>query len=120
MAKRRHYSKHKFKIKLKKNTVYSIFAFLVILTGLLLSLSFTRNGASFISLNNFLLLHLGYLAILLPIFLIVLGFFFLKLKFFLSKPNVTIGFLIFFVSLMGLTKQGTTGIYLYQVLSGTI
>jgi S-DNA-T family DNA segregation ATPase FtsK/SpoIIIE len=120
MAKRRHYSKHKFKIKLKKNTVYSIFAFLVILTGLLLALSFTRNGASFISLNDFLLGRLGYLAILLPIFLVVLGFFFLKLKFFLSKPNVTIGFLIFFVSLIGLTKQGTTGIYLYQALSEII
>jgi S-DNA-T family DNA segregation ATPase FtsK/SpoIIIE len=120
MAKRRHYSRHKFKIKLKKNTVYSIFAFLVILSGLLLSLSFTRNGASFISLNDFLLGRLGYLAIFLPIFLVVLGFFFLKLKFFLSKPNVTIGFLIFFVSLLGLTKQGTAGIYLYETLSGII
>ena len=120
MAKRRHYSRHKFKIKLKKNTVYSIFAFLVILSGLLLALSFTRSGSSFISLNDYLLLRLGYLAILLPVFLVVLGFFFLKLKFFLSKPNVTIGFLIFFVSLLGLTKQGTSGIYLHQVLSGII
>jgi S-DNA-T family DNA segregation ATPase FtsK/SpoIIIE len=116
MAKRRHYRKQKFKIKLKKNTVYSIFAFLIVLAGILLLLSFTRNG-SFSSLNDYLLNYFGVLAILFPILLIIFGFFFLKLKFFLSKPNVTVGSIIFYVSLLGLTKQGVAGMYLNQVLA---
>src|ERR1035437_7097904 len=117
---RKHYRKHKFKIKLKKNTVYTIVAFLVILTGLLLGLSYTRNGDSFTSLNDYLINYFGMLGLLLPVLLILFGFFFLKLKFFLSKPNVAIGFLVFFVSLMGLAKAGSFGVYLNQLLSEII
>lgn len=122
MAKRRrrHYSRQKFKIKLKKNTVYSIFAFMVILSGLLFGLSFTRSGASFISINDYLVSYFGTLAILFPILLILLGFFFLKLRFVLSKPNVIVGFLIFFFSLLGLSKEGALGAYLQSVLTEII
>ncbi len=120
MAKRRHYSKHKFKIKLKKNTVYSIFAFFVILSGILLGLSFTRSGNSFISLNDYLVGYFGVVAFLFPIVLVILGFFFLRLKMFLSKPNVLIGFIIFFLSLLGLTHEGSLGIYLNNLLAEVI
>jgi S-DNA-T family DNA segregation ATPase FtsK/SpoIIIE len=48
------------------------------------------------------------------------GFFFLKLRFFLSKPNIAVGFLIFFVSLLGLAKAGSFGLYLNQLLSEII
>ena len=120
MAKRRHYRKQKFKIKLKKNTVYSIFAFLIILSGLMFLLSFTRNGDSFAKLNDYLTNYFGFLGILFPLFLIILGFFFLRLKLFLSRPNVAIGALIFFVSLLGLTQEGTTGVYLHQALAQTL
>jgi S-DNA-T family DNA segregation ATPase FtsK/SpoIIIE len=117
---RKHYRKHKLKIKLKKNTVYTIVAFLVILSGLLLGLSYTRNGSSFTSLNDYVIGYFGMLGLLLPVLLILFGFFFLKLKMFLSKPNVAIGFLVFFVSLMGLAKAGSAGIYLNQLLSDII
>jgi S-DNA-T family DNA segregation ATPase FtsK/SpoIIIE len=120
MARRRHYSRHKFKVKLKKNTVYSIFAFLLILAGLLLGLSFTRNGNSFITLNDYLTRYLGKVAILFPVLLVLLGFFFLKLKFFLSKPNVAIGALIFYVCLLGLTSEGMAGLRLHQALANIL
>lgn len=117
MAKRRHYRKQKFKIKLKKNTVYSIFAFLIILSGLLFGLSFTRNGPSFAALNDYLIRYFGMVAFIFPLLLIVLGFFFLRLKIFISKPNVSVGFLIFYISLLGLSKEGQSGLYLHQLLS---
>lgn len=118
--KRRHYSKQKFKIKLKKNTVYSIFAFLVILSGILFGLSFSRSGESFISINDYLSGYFGALAILFPILLILLGFFFLKLKFVLSKPNVIVGFLIFFLCLLGLSREGSLGSYLNNLIAEII
>ncbi len=120
MAKRRHYSKHKFKIKLKKNTVYSIFAFGVILAGLLCGLSFTRSGNSFIVLNDYLRTYFGWTAIIFPILLVLIGFFFLKLKIFLSKPNVTIGALIFFICLLGLTAEGIIGLRLNLMLANIL
>ena len=88
MAKRRHYSKNKFKVKLKKNTVYSIFAFFVILSGILLGLSFTRSGDSFVALNNYIVNYFGGVSLLFPIVLILFGFFFLRLKIFLSSQVV--------------------------------
>jgi DNA segregation ATPase FtsK/SpoIIIE, S-DNA-T family len=122
MARRKHYSKQKFKVKLKKNTVYSIFAFSVILLGLLLGLSFTRSGNSFIVLNDYIKSYFGTTSVLFPVLLILIGFFFLKLKLFISKPNVTIGALIFFISLLGLTSEGIIGLrlnsFLANILSG--
>lgn len=121
MAKRRrHYSRQKFKIKLKKNTVYSIFAFLVILSGLLFALSFTRSSPSFNSINDYLVSYFGALGILFPVVLILLGFFFLKLKFVLSKPNVIVGFLIFFLCLLGLSREGSLGTYLNSLIAEII
>jgi S-DNA-T family DNA segregation ATPase FtsK/SpoIIIE len=117
---RRHYKKHKLKIKLKKNTVYSIVAFLLILSGLLVGLSYTRNGSSFISLNDSLIAYFGMLGLLLPLLMVLFGFFFLKLKLFLSKPNVAVGFLVFFVSLLGLSRAGSTGLYLHDLLAEII
>jgi S-DNA-T family DNA segregation ATPase FtsK/SpoIIIE len=120
MARRKHYRKQKFKLKLKKNTVYSIFAFLVILSGLLFILSFTRNGESFSMINDYLVGYFGAFALLFPLVLLLLGFFFLKLKIFLSRPNVVVGFLIFFLSLLSLTREGTFGMYFNALLADTI
>ena len=120
MAKRRHYRKSKFKIKLKKNTVYSIFAFMVILAGLLSGLSFARNGGSVSALNDILKYYFGGLSILFPFVLILFGFFFLRLKMFLSKPNVAVGFLLFYASLLGLTKDGRIGFMLHDILTGIL
>ena len=120
MAKRRQYRKQKFKVKLKKNTVYSIFAFLIILCGILFALSFSRSGSSFIGLNDYLTGYFGGLSMFFPLFLILLGFFFLRLKNFISKPNLIIGFSIFYVCLLGISKQGNLGMYLHNFLAGTL
>jgi len=118
MAKRSYRSrKPKLKLKLKKNTIYSLFSFGLILTGLILYLSFTRNGNSFIILNDSLVSYFGFSAYLFPLGLILLGFLFLRLKIFLSKPNVALGFLLFFVSINALSKGGFIGSYLFQVIA---
>ncbi len=117
MARRKHYRKNKFKLKLKKNTVYSIFAFGLILGGLLLFLSFSKSGASFTIVNDLLSRYFGLFSILFPLALILLGFFFLKLKIFISRPNVAVGFLLFFISILGLFKGGIVGDRLYGILA---
>jgi len=79
MPRRKHYRKSKIKFKLKKGTVYSIFAFGFIVVGLILLLSFSRNGTSFVMINDFLAKYFGDTAVL---FLCpdLLGIFILQIK----------------------------------------
>ena len=123
MPRRRKYGKRgRFKLKLKKGTIYSVFAAGLILLGAILFLTFSRNGESFILINDLLNDYFGNLSILLPLLFVLSGFMFLRLRFFVSKPNVAVGFLIFFLSVASIAKSGVIGSYLFetvaQVLTG--
>lgn len=117
MPRRKRYRRNKLRIKLKKGTIYSIFAFGFIVAGLILLLSFTKNGTSFIFINNLQDRYFGNVAFLFPFVLIFFGFLFLKLKLFLSGLNVSIGFLLFFISLSAILHGGIVGRELFGILS---
>ena len=120
MARRKHYRRQKFKLKLKKTTIYSIFSFGLIISGLILLLSFSKSQPSFILITQYLDKYFGSISILFPIVLILLGFFFLRLRFFLSRPNVSIGFFLLFISLDALIKGGKVGEYLFKILADVL
>ena len=122
MPRKRHYRKRGFgfKFKLRNNTVYSIFAFGLILIGLLSLLSFSHNGSSLVAINNQLWNYFGFSSYLFPFVLIFFGFFFLRLKFYLSRTNVSLGFALLFISIDAITKGGVVGGYLFQLLSDTL
>ena len=120
MPRRKHYRKSKLKLKLKKDTVYSIFAFGFIVLGLILLLSFSRNGNSFIFMNDLLIRYFGDVAFFFPFVLIFFGFLFFKLKMFLSGLNVSLGFLLFFLSTDALISGGSVGQGLFSVLSDVL
>lgn len=105
-----------FKIKLKKKTVYTLFGIGFFFAGVLLFLSYTQSGESMVVLNGILNMRFGGVGFLMPLALIFFGFYFLKLKLPISQPNVAIGFLLFFVSLLGLTKSGTMGAEIFRIL----
>lgn len=114
----RHYRRRgRFRLKLRKSTIYSIFSFGLIALGGFLLLSFTKNGDTFVLINITLEKYFGSLAILFPFIPILFGFLFLRLKIFLSRPNVSIGYLLLFISIDSLIKGGTTGIYLFKLLA---
>lgn len=105
------------RMKLKSRTIYSLFSFGLIVSGLLLLFSFVRNGESMIMVNTLLTDRFGWTAILFPFLLIFLGFLFMRLQLVLSKPHISIGYLLFFVSLLAITKEGTAGISIFKTLS---
>lgn len=117
MARRRFYRKRRFRLKLRKETIYTIFSLGLILAGALLLLSFSRSGPSFILIQNFLEKYFGVTSWLFPIVLILFGFLFSKLRIFLSRPNVAIGFFLVFICLTALAKSGTVGVSLFSFLS---
>ncbi|MBI2622761.1 MAG: DNA translocase FtsK [Candidatus Levybacteria bacterium] len=117
MARRRYYRRRRFQIKLRKETVYTIFSLGLILAGVLLLLSFSRSGPSFILIQNLLEQYFGFTAFLFPFALILFGFLFSRLRIYLSRPNVAMGFSLVFICLTAITKSGTVGVILFNVLS---
>lgn len=109
MAKRRGHRRRKVKLKLKSGTIYTIFALGVFAVGLLSLLSFSQSGDSMILINSILTQNFGWGALLAPFILFFFGFLLLRMKMFLSRPNVTIGFLLFFISIISLSKAGVVG-----------
>src|SRR3989344_3578726 len=121
MGRRGRYGRRvKFRIKLKKKTIYTIFAFGLILTGLLLFLSFTGSGSTFIYINTFIRQYFGPFSFFLGFVLILFGFLFFKTKFTLSRPNVAFGFLILFVSAVTLFRSGYIGSLLFANVSDVL
>lgn len=117
MARRRFYRKRRFRLKLRKETIYTIFSLGLILVGALLLLSFSRSGPSFILIQNFLEKYFGITSLFFPIVLILFGFLFSRLRIFLSRPNVAIGFSLVFICLTALAKSGSVGVSLFSFLS---
>ncbi|HSX41009.1 MAG TPA: DNA translocase FtsK [Candidatus Saccharimonadales bacterium] len=120
MARRKYHKRGKFKLKLKKETIYSLFAFGLILLGILLGLSFTRSSSSFIVIADMMAAYFGSASFLFPLVLIFFGFLFLRLKMVISRPHVAIGFLVLFVAWDALTKGGSVGGYLFQTVGDVI
>lgn len=90
------------------------------LSAILFGASFTKNGESLVLINDYLTYYLGRFSILFPLILLVLGFFFLKLKFFLSRPNVAVGALIFYLSILGISKSGLVGLSLNALIADVL
>lgn len=117
-SKRGSYKKKRTKFKLKKNTVYTLFSIGLFLAGGLIILSFFNSGSSAGEISSILHERFGGLDFLFPLLLFFFAFFMLHLKkFYLSKPNVAFGFLVFFVSLLGLTRSGSIGANLFQIFA---
>ncbi|MDO8686676.1 MAG: DNA translocase FtsK [Candidatus Berkelbacteria bacterium] len=114
--RKRNYRKRGFKLKLRKETIYTIFSFGLISSGVLLLISFTKSGESFIVLNGVLDKYFGWTSIFFPVILILFGFLVSKLRFFLSRPNVAIGFSLIAVSIASLTQSGILGSKLFLAL----
>lgn len=119
MPKRHRGTRHKrgFKLKLKKTTIYTIFGLGFFVTAGLLILSFSRSGESLIAVNSLVTDTFGWVGFLFPFVLLFFGFLFLHMKLFLSRPHVAIGYLLFFVSLLGVSKSGSLGSGIFTLLS---
>lgn len=120
MARKRHYRKKPFKFKLKSKTIYTLFAFGLILASILLLLSFSSRGESFTAVSTTLQEYFGGTFFLFPFVLLFFGFLFLHLKFFISEPHVAIGFLLFYLALTSVSKAGVIGNGIFTMLSEMI
>jgi DNA segregation ATPase FtsK/SpoIIIE, S-DNA-T family len=113
-------SRKPFKLKLKKKTIYTIFGIGFFLAGVFLLTSFFSTNDQSSLIKDRLDAMFGYGAFLFPFIPILLGFLFLNLKFFISRVNVSIGYILLFVSFISVAKTGVAGNGIFSVLEEII
>jgi S-DNA-T family DNA segregation ATPase FtsK/SpoIIIE len=117
MAKKGGHRRRKGKFKLKSGTLYTIFALGLFATGLLMLLSFSKSGDSMILINALLEDNFGWGALLFPFVIFFFGLMSLRMKMYVSRINVAIGFLLFFISIISLSKAGIIGSGIFFTLA---
>lgn len=120
MPGKRSHRKKPLKLKLKKKTVYNIFSLAFFLLGLLILIAIINKSESTLVASTKLDELFGSLALLFPFVLFFFGFLFLRMKMYLSQVNVTVGYLLIFVSLLGITHSGVVGQEIFRILQEII
>lgn len=108
-AKKRGSYKRRSGFKLKKGTIYTLSAVSLVFAAIACALSYTKSGSALVSLNNFLIDFFGFFSFLIPIVFILVALYMLKMKNSLSRPNISIGFIVFTISILGLFQSGMVG-----------
>lgn len=107
MAKRRR--KYRKRGKLKQGTVYTLFAIGLFFIACIMFLSYSNNGYILSKINSYLIAYFGDLFFLVAIFLILFSIFMTRIKSAVSGPNLSIGFLVLTISLLGMFRSGLVG-----------
>jgi len=104
-------------LRLKPDTVKSIFSIFFSILSLLSIFSFLQLGPIPTQINVYLRLYFGFASSFIAFLFLLLAIFFAKIKTPLREPNVFLGFMIMFISLIALFKQGLSGIFLWKQIS---
>ncbi|MFN4212405.1 MAG: DNA translocase FtsK [Microgenomates group bacterium] len=124
MARRRSIIKLPFlKLKINKYTVFNIFGFLLVAGAFILFFSFVNfnsfgRGRLLVKINDFIIERFGGMAIFVPVILLLFSTHFFnskKIKF--IRPNISLGILLIFISLLGVTQSGNYGKLIINNLS---
>jgi len=119
MAKRRRRKsskKLKLNLNLKKETVSSIFFVLFLILTILSIFSFLETGTVPILINQHLKSYFGFASVLIPFMLFLVAFNFTKMKTPFKQPTIILGFLIMFISLISIFRQGILGTFFWEQL----
>lgn len=117
MARRKGWFKRRFKIKLKKEAVYSIAYLTLFCLAFLVILSFTRQGEFLFNLNVSLLEYFGWGTVFVAFFLLLSGLMLTKFNVPWNQATVMVGGGLSSLSLMGLTRSGLVGRGIFEQIS---
>ncbi len=117
MARRRGRRKKPFRLKLRKDLIYSLSALLFSFLSLLIFLSLTRQGVFLTAIYNYLSPLFGWTLLMLPFLLLSLALVMTQLKLAIASLNTFLGGFLIFLSLLTLTKAGAVGQALFLNLA---
>lgn len=119
MARRKLTIRH-FKLRVKKQTVYSITQITFLIIALLIILSFSRQGAWLADFNDLLFRLFSWTTFLLPFLFLVAGLMFSRFRTPLNSPNVFVGTLLFLICAASLTQAGLMGQQFFAAIAALI
>jgi S-DNA-T family DNA segregation ATPase FtsK/SpoIIIE len=120
VKKRKRFTKRAFRLKLKKESMFSISQIVFFAIAGLILISFSRQGIILLKFNDILLKYFSWSSIFLPFIFLSFAFLLSKVKFVLGQPNVIVGSLLFFISMMGLGHAGVLGITIWESISALV
>jgi DNA segregation ATPase FtsK/SpoIIIE, S-DNA-T family len=120
IKKRQRFTKRGFRLKLKKETTFSIAQIFFFAVAALILVSFSRQGFILLKFNDLLVTYFSWSSIFLPFIFLAFAFLMTKIKFPLGQPNVIVGGLLFFVSIMTLGKAGVLGLSAWEGIAALV
>jgi S-DNA-T family DNA segregation ATPase FtsK/SpoIIIE len=117
MARRKGWLKRRFRLKLKKDALYSISYIFLFCFALLVTLSFTQQGVVLYQLNQLLFKIFGWGTVFLVFFSLLGGLMLTKFNLPWNQPAVLVGGGLMATALMSLTKSGLVGKEIFSQLA---
>lgn len=109
MSRRRGRRKNPFKIKLRKEILYSIVSVFFGALSLISLLSFTRQGALLSTVYLVMYRAFGWTMLVVPFLFLCISLMMTSLKWALASPTLLLGGTLVFTGLLGLSQAGTLG-----------
>ncbi len=103
-------------LRLKTETIQTIFFIFFFILAILTVFSFLQTGPVPTKINEIIVKYFGLGATLIPFLFFLAAFLFAKIKTPLKDLNVFLGFLIMFISLISLFQRGIFGSFLFEQL----
>jgi len=117
MPKKKLVTRRRKQKKLQKGAIYTLFALLLLGSSIVSFASFTKSSSILLEIDNRLTTYFGSLRYFFPFLPLLLSLLMFRMKFFLSRAHLSIGFIILFIGLLGFSESGHAGISLYTSLS---
>jgi S-DNA-T family DNA segregation ATPase FtsK/SpoIIIE len=117
MAHKRGRRKNPFKLKLKKDIVYSIVSVFFGTLALITLLSFTRQGAFLTTVFSVLNRAFGWAMFIVPFLLLCISLMMTSLKWALASPSLLLGGTLVFTGILGLSQAGTLGETIFSAIA---
>jgi S-DNA-T family DNA segregation ATPase FtsK/SpoIIIE len=120
IKRRKRFTKRGFRLKLKQESVFSISQIFFFAVAGLILISFSRQGAVLLQLNDILLRYFSWSSVFLPFIFLAFAFLLSKIKFILGQPNVIVGGLLFFISITALGRAGIVGLGIWESIAALV
>ncbi len=120
MGRKRGRRRSAFKLKFKRETLYSIISISFIALGCIVIISFSGQGIWLKTIQLKMRSLFGLSMLLLPFLLITAGLMLTQLKLKITRPNVFLGAVLLFITTMGLFRSGSIGQSKFQNLAALI
>lgn len=117
---RRGRRKNPFKLKIRKEIVYSVVSILFLICAAIVMLSFTRSSPALSDLYRVLFRAFGWTMLILPFLLISIGLMMMSLKWAIASPNLLLGGLLVFIGSLGVSEAGELGLIISEALGALV